>query len=342
MLDITIKASTITRLFFYCHAMSKSQLPVLSDQNTALSIRLSNTLLATTKKILGGSGLLEMTHAELLTWWHDLTDEWKFLILQQGLDLKLWGDTYSADEFWFFNERYDYQAEFDWHNEMLIMPFLLQLKQKKQIAFSIESLKANNPLKALCYLTGIKLSIVHIDNPDVFVGLDNLTELSFLQRHQTINVQFIKKAHYLKKVTLDYGKIDNIDGLSYLINLTSLSLNHNLISDICPLKFLDKLEYLFINNNQLIDITTLAQLPMLSSLDLSYNQITNIETLSQLKNLKTLYLNNNHIYDIFALGELHQLEFLSLENNPISDEDMHWLYNALPNCLIFYNKNSLF
>lgn len=317
-------------------------LPALSDQNTALSIRLSNTLLATTKKILGGSGLLEMTNAELLTWWHTLADEWKFLILQQGLDLKLWGADYSADDYWFFDECYDYKVEFDWDNDELIAPILLQLKQKKQLSFSLESLKANNPLKALCYLTGIKLSIVHIDNPDVFIGLDNLTELSFLQRHQTINVQFIKKAHYLKKITLDYGKIDNIDGLSYLTNLTSLSLNHNFISDIEPLKFLDKLEYLFINNNQLANIETLMQLPVLNSLDLSFNNIVNIQALSHLKNLKTLYLNNNRISDIYALGELNQLEFLSLENNPISDDDMHWLYNALPNCLIFYNKNSLF
>lgn len=319
-----------------------AQLPIVSDQNTALSIRLSNTLLATSKKLLGGSGLLEMTQSELWAWWCALPDEWKFLILQQGLELKLWGDESCAESFWLFDEQYPYQEEFDWHNQETILPLLQQLKQQKQLAFAIESLKANHPLKQLCYVTGIQLSIVYIDNPDVFVGLDNLTELSFLQRHQTINVQFIKKAHYLKKITLDYGKIDNIDGLSYLINLTSLSLNHNYINDLYPLKFLDKLQYLFINNNQLTNIDILVQLPALISLDLSFNQISNIDALSQLKNLKTLYLNDNQICDIEALGQLSQLEFLSLENNPIDDEKMQWLYNALPNCLIFYNKNALF
>lgn len=315
-----------------------AHLPSVSNQSTALSIRLSNTLLATTKKILGGSGLLEMTPKELWAWWQNLSDEWKFLILQQGLDLKLWGDEHCFEDYWFFDENYPYQEEFDWDNHDLIEPFLHELKRKKQLSFDLHSLRPNNPLKELCYLTGISLAIIRIDDPDVFVGLDNLTQLAFLQRHQTINVQFLRKAHYLKKITLDYGNIDNIDGLSYLINLQSLSLNHNHIVNIAPLKFLDKLEFLSIAHNQLSDIATLSELKNLTSLDLSHNQISNIDGLAQINTLQTLYLNNNQIGTIDALLELKALQFLSLENNPIGQDDIQKLQKALPNCLIFHSN----
>lgn len=315
-----------------------THLPSVSNQSTALSIRLSNTLLATTKKILGGSGLLEMTSQELWAWWQNLSDEWKFLILQQGLESKLWGDETCFDDYWFFDETYNYQAEFDWNNQSLMMSFLHDLKSKKHLSFDLKSLQKNHPLKDLCYLTGISLSIIHIDDPDVFIGLNNLTKLSFLQRHQTINVQFLRKAHYLKKITLDYGNIENIDGLSYLINLQSLSLNHNHIFDISPLKFLDKLEFLSISHNQLSDITLLSELKNLLSLDLSCNQISTIDSLSHLNQLKTLYLNNNRIITIDALLELKELQFLSLENNPIAQDEIQKLQQSLPNCLIFHSN----
>lgn len=311
-----------------------SHLPALTDQNTALSIRLSGTLLATTKKILGGSGLLELTQNELLAWWDGLSDEWKFLILQQGLEAKLWGDDENQDEFWLFDEHYDYKAEFDWDNHELILPFLIDLKSKKQLNFALNSLQKNNPLKELCYLTSIALSLIEINEPDVFIGLDNLTELSFLQRHQTINVNFLRKAHYLKKLNLDYGKIDNIDGLSYLINLSSLSLNHNHIKDISPLKFLDKLGFLSMTHNNIDDLTIISQLNTLESLDLGFNAISTIEPLSQLTNLQSLYLNHNQITDIRPLASLSNLRLLSLENNPIPADDIIWLEHQLPDCLI--------
>lgn len=311
-----------------------SHLPALTDQNTALSIRLSGTLLATTKKILGGSGLLEFTQNELLAWWDGLPDEWKFLILQQGLEAKLWGDDENRDEFWLFDDSIEYKAYFDWDNHELILPFLLELKSKKQLNFALNSLQKNNPLKELCYLTGIGVSLIEISDPDVFIGLDNLTELSFLQRHQTINVAFLRKAHYLKKINLDYGKIDNIDGLSYLINLTSLSLNHNHIHDLTPLKFLDKLEFLSITHNDVSDVDILVQLKQLNSLDLSFNAITTIDPLNQLTNLQSLYLNHNHITDIRPLATLGNLRLLSLENNPIPADDVAWLERQLPDCLI--------
>lgn len=316
-----------------------THLPTQSSQTTALSISLSNTLLATTQKLLQGSGILEMTQSELLTWWQKLSDEWKFLILQQGLDAKLWGDDVSLQDFWFFDPLQDYKAVFDWDNSDLIMPFLSKLKAKKTISFDIDTLKTNHPLKQLCYLSGISLSLIHIDNPEVFVELNNLTSLSFLQRHQTIHVHFLKKAHYLQKLILDYGRIDNIEGLSYLINLKFLSLNHNAISHLYPLKFLDKLTYLSITHNKLCDISIISQLPNIQTLDLSFNSIVSLEALSYLNELTSLYLNNNNISDISVLSSLHNLKFLSLENNPIDLQQINVLQNALPDCLIFYDTS---
>ena len=76
-------------------------------------------------------------------------------------------------------------------------------------------------------------------------------------------------------------RIDDITGIEYCTNLTSLSLSYTNISDISPLSGLTNLAELLLRNSQISDISPLSDLVNLTTLSLSGNRIWNISTLVQ-------------------------------------------------------------
>jgi hypothetical protein len=94
----------------------------------------------------------------------------------------------------------------------------------------------------------------------------------------------------------DYN-IDDLHGLQYCRNITSLNLSNNCISDICHIQHLHYLEELFISDNH----------------------IASVEYLRGLSNLKIIDLSQNEVQDVSPLAFLDSLEFVNLRNNPVSN-----------------------
>ena len=124
----------------------------------------------------------------------------------------------------------------------------------------------------------------------------------------------------LTSLSVYFGRIENITGLQYALNLQQLAITQCSLSDISPLADLANLKSLVINNNDIHDISALAGLTNLEYLDIHENDdISDISVLSNHLKLRTLILRKNAISNISVLSNLTQLRDVSLMRNDISD-----------------------
>lgn len=104
--------------------------------------------------------------------------------------------------------------------------------------------------------------------------------------------------------------------LSYMTNLTSLTLMDSGITDLTPLAGLTNLTELRLAFNPLSDLTPLSGLTSLTRLDLTANRISDLTPLAGLTNLTLLGVAFNHdIYDITPLAGLTNLTVLDMSQN---------------------------
>ncbi len=106
------------------------------------------------------------------------------------------------------------------------------------------------------------------------------------------------------KLNLADYEIEDLTGIEYCRNITSLDLSDNNIMDINKLHSLKQLEELYLSNNRIDEIGILYKLGGLKVLDLSGNQVEDIRSLYHLDNLEYLNITGNPV-------PIDQLEELS-------------------------------
>ncbi|WP_066497269.1 leucine-rich repeat domain-containing protein [Abyssisolibacter fermentans] len=153
-------------------------------------------------------------------------------------------------------------------------------------------------------------------------------------------------------------KINNIDGIQYMLNLEELYLNDNSISDISYLSGLTNLQDLAMYNNKISDISALRDLENLELLNLENNKIKDISCLKDLCKLDTLVLNNNNIdrlprlsgisllelgsnniKDISSIVNMYGLWYLDISNNQISD--ISWINSNIDLEIVDLSNNKI-
>ena len=145
----------------------------------------------------------------------------------------------------------------------------------------------------------------------VQLELDSEPDLEDLERLETLSAQ--------------NSGIEDLSGLEFAINLTTLNLNNdgdenkNTVSDLSPIKNLTNLTSLALGNNDLTDISLLENLANLTFLTLSSNSIEDISSLVKLEELEQLRLLDNTITDISSLSGVKNLTFLDLRFNSINN-----------------------
>ncbi len=214
---------------------------------------------------------------------------------------------------------------------------LSNLKKLTKLTLSDSFFDDITPLANLKKLTSLNLFFNKISNIRPLSSLSNLIELNLGDNH----ISDIKPLHKLKKlqklnlsnITVrddGYNAISDLLPLSNLINLTELNLKSNEISDIAPLKNLINLTELNLDgSNDFLDNTKR-----------SGNTISDISALSNLVNLTKLNLSHNNITNIRPLANLVNLTELDLSFNKISQTDINWLQQELPNCYIYADEQS--
>ena len=129
----------------------------------------------------------------------------------------------------------------------------------------------------------------------------------------------IQFATNLTSLALFQTDVEDLSPLAHLQGLTSLDMGYGVVRDLSPLRALTGLRELGLNDNAVSDLEPLRGLTRLQGLSLNVNDIADIEPLKGLTNLHLLLLNNNLIVDLEPLAGLTALHTLNLSANAISD-----------------------
>ena len=147
-----------------------------------------------------------------------------------------------------------------------------------------------------------------------------MTQLTSLATRNINNLKGLEYASNITSIYIRNGQINDIGSLQNLTLLTRLELISCQVSGITALQNLTNLTYIDLNNNQVSDITALQNLANLTYLNLWKNQVSDITALQNLTNLTYLNLWENQVSDITALQNLTNLTYLNLSSNyQISD-----------------------
>ncbi len=125
------------------------------------------------------------------------------------------------------------------------------------------------------------------------------TFLSALHLKEYGNLQVVIDQYYLETmegdIELSNYEIEDLTGIEYCKNITSLNLSYNNLEEISRLSNLELLEEIDLSNNHINDIEVLKNLTNLKNIDLSFNKITTIKPLFELNNLEYLNIIGNKI-----------------------------------------------
>jgi len=131
------------------------------------------------------------------------------------------------------------------------------------------------------------------------------------------NIPFLENGESIERLYLQGFQISEINNISHLANLGSLTIDDSGLQKISHLENHLKLYSLSLDRNQIKKIENLEKLPI-NDLQLSDNKITVIENVSHLS-LERLNLNNNQIKVIGGLEAQSKLEGLDIAGNPLQD-----------------------
>ncbi|CAL6039753.1 Conserved_hypothetical protein [Hexamita inflata] len=143
--------------------------------------------------------------------------------------------------------------------------------------------------------------------PQMWEDASNRNLLSF-------NQELVQETEEFK---FNSRKIEHIYLISFLTNITELSLQNNDISGISSISKLKNLKKLDLSGNRIEDISALQSLPNLIHLNLSCNKLTSY-TLA-LPNLVYLSLSYNKLQDKSGLQHSPKLESLYLSQTESTD-----------------------
>ncbi len=168
--------------------------------------------------------------------------------------------------------------------------------------------------------------------PDDDVYTDMLwTVTEFTVPKEAATFQDLAYLTYLESLTIDSGASGQLEILSQLQKLISLSITNTSVSasELTIIGGLTKLQTLVLSNCRLTTTAGLESLTGLVHLDLSGNTIRNIQALNGMTKLQELHLAENALVDLNALSKLKDIRVLSIQENIIKDLTPVWNMTAL-------------
>jgi len=183
---------------------------------------------------------------------------------------------------------------------------------------------------------------------DIYMAQDDIDmaiQVLYLGYSRVGSDELSQRLDELKAIKNGGGTSQNtvsIGGVEIKTDASSLVLSGKMLtdSDLNDLSQLTSLESLSLSDNKLSNLAPLSQLSALTFLDVSGNGISDISALSDLALLKTLYLDGNPVQDLSPLYELKALRTLSMKNIAISSSQMAELKSALPDCKIYVDSGT--
>lgn len=163
-------------------------------------------------------------------------------------------------------------------------------------------------------------SILTIADFKEFINLD---EVRLTGEREIADLEVLAELPGLSFLTLNQCDVSNEDlqMISQLAALTSLSLDDNVFTDLTPLGALTGLTYLSVSDNGLRDVAGLASLSKLKTLVAADNQIIDPQGVAGIVSVSVLDLSGNQLSSVVNLAPLTRLTDLNLSGNRISSLD---------------------
>ena len=186
----------------------------------------------------------------------------------------------------------------------------------------------------------------------------------FIMPAQTTSFGDLKYMPFLEKLTITGGPSGQLDILSSLTTLKSLSisgvsvnteeleiigtlsqleeltLNGCSLSTVSPLGSLTELTYLDLGNNTIRNIEALGTMTKLTQLDLQHNALTDLSSLSALTALTKLNLSFNNLTELDPICGITTLTWLEASNNNLTDISNLAILTSLKHLSLSYNTIS--
>ena len=208
----------------------------------------------------------------------------------------------------------------DHHGLTSLDPFI-DLPSLKVLNVEGNEINDLTPLTGMTSLEVLMLGGNPIANVDALLSLPGLIGLSLFETHLTdlSSVATMTQLEALDVSALNI-EISELNGLSALTNLRTLTINDIEFEDIDFLSHLTMLEGLrLFNNGYITDLTPLSNLTGLTQLEVANNRVGDIAVVGMLSNLEMLSLSGNDIEDVTPIGNLSHLEYVDLSGNRIMD-----------------------
>ena len=151
----------------------------------------------------------------------------------------------------------------------------------------------------------------------------NLSEVRLTGEREIADLEVLAEIPGLTYLTLNECDIgnDDLNMISKLTALTSLSVDANVFTDLAPLSALTNLTYLSVSDNGLRDVEGLSALTKLKTLVAADNQIIDPQGVAGIASVSVLDLSGNQLSSIVNLAPLTRLTDLNLSGNRISSLD---------------------
>lgn len=163
--------------------------------------------------------------------------------------------------------------------------------------------------------------------------------LELLRKMDTTNAEIAARINELETLRREIqdAELIEIAGKRYQPDSTGLVLDDAGLTnaDLENVTRLRALSSLSLADNAISDISALRELGGLTTLNLSGNKIRDISALTGLTGLRTLYLDSNGIKDLTPLYGLKSLTLLSVKGVSMTPEQLLELSEALPGCTIY-------
>lgn len=150
-------------------------------------------------------------------------------------------------------------------------------------------------------------------------------------------------------VSIDGSILDvkSLEGLQYLPNLTTITIQKSPITDISPLSDLTKLTTIRFYQTNISDLTPLINSPNITNIALGSNKVTSLEPLRNMTKLYFLKAYNNPFTTIEPISNLKTLTYLDLNVTSVQDVQLaanlvnltHFEMSGLPVTNIEFLKN---
>ncbi len=178
---------------------------------------------------------------------------------------------------------------------------------------------------------------------DCYEAMGNYSRaLETLRRMNTTDPVVIARVQSIEQKRSEQNRkgLVRFAGMEFEPSVRSADLDGKDIGDeqLQNISVLYMLETISLRNNRISDVHALASLGGLEELNLAGNQIRDISPLAALTGLRSLNLNDNPLVDCSALSRLANLRSLQLVGSSVSNESLSVLAKALPACAIRYSN----